>query len=550
MMEDTLFDNDLDENLEQVLLEGREEECVDAMTADLMERMGCKEQVVKLCGRVVFFQNNRGDVCLPVDDETLIAELKSAPGIACLEDGDEEVDTPFVFFGNRLYTRRNWLYERNILNRIRKMTESTESAEEKQIKIPTDGAFEMLNRCQQEGVKMICNHRFSLLTGGPGTGKTFTIVRAVKLIQEQGKTLRLGLAAPTGKAAARVKEGMTKAAEELGLTDIPNASTIHSLLKPNYDLVSFKYNRNNHLPLDWLIVDEASMIDLAQMSKLLDALRDDCRLTLVGDENQLASVEPGRVFGDLCHMSGLSICKLEISTRFPPDGEIDTLSKTVNGNEGEKALEMLKKPENELLHYEAISGNTAFQPEKWGSFIETVKNHFADFAQQTTPAKALKKLNECRVLCTLRHGPYGVEQLNGIIRKQLGEKSPIPMMIVKNNHSLGVNNGDVGVVMPNEDTLYLLKEDKTVRSIPLSLLPDREMAFASTIHKAQGSEYKDVIIVIPPTARAQKVNPMLTREILYTAITRTQEHVFLYSDDTSIRTCCKNGTKRQTGLQG
>jgi exodeoxyribonuclease V alpha subunit len=141
-----------------------------------------------------------------------------------------------------------------------------------------------------------------------------------------------------------------------------------------------------------------------------------------------------------------------------------------------------------------------------------------------------------------------VEHLNRVIQKLLGEKAPVPMMIVKNNHSLGVNNGDVGVVMPNDDTLYLLNEDKTVRRIPLALLPDREMAFASTIHKAQGSEYDDVIIVMPPTAEAEKSNPLLTREILYTAITRTKKQVFLYSDDASIKTCCQNCIKRQTGL--
>ncbi len=547
MMEDMIMNNGMDEALEQALLENGNSIYVDAMTADLMRRMGCSAKVAELCGRAVFLQNNRGDVCVSVDDEALTIELKAAPGISCPEDGDAEVNTPFVFYSGWLYTRRNWQYEKNIRSRVRKMSADAMSG---RMDVPTDGPFEGMEENQRKGVEIMCNNHFSLLTGGPGTGKTFTIARAVKLIQEQGGKLRLGLAAPTGKAAARMKEAMKEATEALGLTEIPNAMTIHSLLKPNYDFVSFKHNRNNPLPLDWLIVDEASMIDLALMSKLLDALPDGCRLTLVGDAHQLASVEPGRVFGDLCQMPGLPICRLDISRRFPQGGEIDTLAKAVNSGDGEKALAMLQKPENLLLHYEVISGNSAFQPEKWGSFIVTVKEHFAEFARQTTVEGALAKLNDCRVLCALRHGPFGVEQLNGIIRKLLGEQTPVPMMIVKNNHSLGVSNGDVGVVMPNEDTLCLLKEDGTVRSIPLALLPDLELAFASTIHKAQGSEYKNVIIVIPPTAGIQDVNPLFTREILYTAITRTKKQIFLYSDNASIKTCCRECIKRQTGLRG
>ena len=549
MMEN--MDYGMNEKQEDASLEGGEASCVDAMTADLMRRMGCLAKVAELCGRVVFLQNSRGDVCVSVDDEALGAELKASPGIACLEDGDADVNAPFVFFGGWLYTRRNWQYERNIRRRVREMAAAAVGS---RMEVPSDGPFAKMEEYQRQGVEMMCNHRFSLLTGGPGTGKTFTIARAVKLIQdqankEQGKTLRLGLAAPTGKAAARVKEAMMKEADVLGLTNIPNAMTLHSLLEPNYDLVTFKHNRANPLPLDWLIVDEASMINLALMSKLLDALPDGCRLTLVGDAHQLASVEPGRVFGDLCQMQGLPICRLNVSRRFKSGGEIDVLAHAVNRGDGEEALALLRKPEKQLLHYEELPGDAAFQPEKWGCFVETVKSHFAEFARQTTVEGALAKLNDCRVLCALRHGPFGVEHLNGIIRKLLGAKSPIPMMIVKNNHGLGVSNGDVGVVMPNEDTMCLLKEDGTIRHIPLALLTDREMAFASTIHKAQGSEYDDVIIVIPPTDGQKEKNPLLTREILYTAITRTKKQVFLYANDTSIKTCCQECIKRQTGLQ-
>ena len=524
-----------------------QEVACDEMTRSLMVRIGCSPEAALLCGRAVAAQAN-GDVCLGPLTESETNALKGMPGIECVTTEETEIGKPFVLSGRLLYTRRNWQYERHVGRRVGKMASTVAGPP---VEVPNDGPFAEMEARQRAGVEMMCNHQFALLTGGPGTGKTFAIARAVKLIRDQGREVRLGLAAPTGKAAARVKEAMVKEAELLGLGEIPNATTLHSLLEPNHDLVSFRRNRRNPLPLDWLIVDEASMIDLPLMSKLLDALPDDCRLTLVGDANQLASVEPGRVFGDLCRMPGLPKCELNVSRRFPQGGEIDILATAVNEGRGEDALKLLENPDNELLNYEVISEKLAFQPEAWGGFLDVVSQHLTDFARQDTEAGALEKLNGCRILCAMRHGPYGVDCLNQFVKSKLGNKAPVPMMIVKNNHDLGVNNGDVGVVMPGDDSLYVLNEDKTIRRIPLALLPDREMAFASTIHKAQGSEYQNVIIVLPPTPRlseAQTLNPLLTREILYTAITRTKNKIFLFAGDTSVLACCNHAIRRQTGL--
>ena len=518
--------------------------------------MGCTAKVAELCGRVVGAQVD-GHVCLGPLDEAQCAALRDAPqAIACIAPGDAAEGTaagrrPFVLYGKLLYTWRAWKYEQLVLTQIRRMAATRV---DKKIAVPEDGIFAQMEKCQRDGVAMMCNHRFSLLTGGPGTGKTFTIARAVKLIQEQ-EDVRLGLAAPTGKAAARMKEAMEAEAQKLGLQGrIPNASTLHTLLKPNYDLVTFKHNRQNPLSLDWLIVDEASMIDLPMMAKLLDALPSGCRLTLVGDDNQLASVEPGRVFGDLCRMEGLPKCELNISRRFPHGGEIDSLAKAVNAGKAETALAMLKAEANSLLHYVSIEGAN---PEHWAKILLPVlQDRFAAFASQTTAKEALDKLNDCRILCAMRNGPYGINRLNRFVQETLekangGRPVPVPMMITANNSSLGVNNGDVGVVMPGQQSLHLKREDGSTREISLALLPDLETAFASTIHKAQGSEYGDVVIVLPPTPKMPDStvdNPLLTREILYTAITRTKGQVFVFAGDPSIRTCCERNIQRQTGL--
>ena len=536
---------------------GQEPVC-DEMTKSLIMRMGCSEEVARLCGLAVGTQN-QGNVCLGPISEEECEMLRGTCAVASLEPGDcGNEPRPFVLSGNFLYTRRNWLYEQTVRNRIREMSKVELGNEIVVPDNPDDAVFGKLEARQRQAIQMMCNNQFSLLTGGPGTGKTYTIARAVKLIREKGE-IRLGLVAPTGKAATRVKESMVKEADALGLDVIPAASTIHVLLESNYDLVTFKHNRNNKLPLDWLIVDEASMIDLPLMAKLLDALPSECRLTLVGDANQLASVEAGRVFGDLCSMDDVPKCELNVSRRFPQDGEIFKLASAVNNNHSQEALNILKA-NSDTLHYHQLKEQDALKPRSWTEFVAVVKKHFEEFSKQTTPEGALQRMNDCRILCAMRKGPYGVNFLNKFVHKLLNEKSsaqrhlktPVPMMITKNDRMLDVNNGDVGVLMPKDDHLSLLAEDgKTIRRIPLELLPDMEMAFVSTIHKSQGSEYENVVIVLPPnptSPESQQLNPLLTREILYTAITRTKKGVFLFGSDASVEACCSHAICRQTGL--
>ena len=526
-----------------------EQDC-DEVTRNLMMRMGCSPNTAELCGRAVAVQA-RGDVCLgPLNDDELVA-LRNVPGIGI--PGKKQL-LPFVLDGNMLYTRRNWQYEQNIRTHVRKMAVKCGNVD-----VPTDGPFEAMEMCQREAVAIMCNYRLSILTGGPGTGKTYTIARAVKLIQATwGDKLKLGLAAPTGKAAARVREAMTKEADALGLVNIPSVLTIHSLLKPNHDFVSFKHNCDNPLDLHWLIVDEASMIDMPLMSKLLDALPKDCRLTLVGDAHQLASVEPGRIFSDLCKMAELPKCELNVSRRFESGGEIDRLATAVNNGEGDVVVNLLKEKSLTKIHYEEIPANQAHSPQKWGNFKTRIEELFLTFAEQQTSEGALAKLNACRVLCALRNGPFGINAMNRFIKNtletRLDAKIPIPTMITKNDHNLAVSNGDVGVIMPDResrDSLYLYDEtDKTIRKIRQELLPDRETAFASTVHKAQGSEYEDVIVVLPPLHDddSENIRSLLTREILYTAITRTKGKVYLYATDDAIRHCCTHAVERCTGL--
>ena len=447
----------------------------------------------------------------------------------------EDVTAPFVVSGDLLYTRRNWQYERNVAERIGRMAGNVLASD---VTLPDGEFYSLLRKEQRDAVLAMCKSQFSILTGGPGTGKTHTIARAVKYLQDTNPDLRLALAAPTGKAAARMTESMAKA----GVTAAP-ATTIHALLGAQYDLVSFHHGRENPLSVDWLIVDEASMIGMPLMSKLLDALPDGCRLTLVGDVDQLASVERGHVFGDLCRMTGVSISRLRESTRFPPDGDIARIAAAVNGNDPAEAMAILGAG-RDVVSYVDLSGAPAAVPAAWPGFVEMCRERFAAFADSKDPETALDRLNGFRILCALRHGPYGAERLNEFVKKLLGRGCPVPMMITQNDRLQGVANGDVGVVLPDEPKVLYLPGDERPRSVRLELLPATELALATTIHKSQGSEFDDVAIILPPDGE----NPLLTREILYTGITRTKGSVHVYSGDEAIRACCRKSVERVTGL--
>lgn len=504
---------------------------------DLVLRMtGGNATVAEICATTVADVAD-GNVCCRVSEADVKA-LAAEPAVASFADASSDAacaETPFVVYGDLLYTRRNWLYERNVAKRIAAMAANVSS---KDVVLPANEFYARLREEQRAAVVAMCQAQFTILTGGPGTGKTHTIARAVRYLQEANLELRLALAAPTGKAAARMTESMANA----GIVSAP-AMTIHSLLGSRHDLVSFHHGRENPLAVDWLIVDEASMIDLPLMSKLLDALPEGCKLTLVGDVDQLASVERGRVFGDLCRMPDVSISRLRESTRFPPDGDIARIADAVNANRPDEVMAILKG-NGGIVRYVELGGGASSSPRAWPGFMGFCREKFARFAESADARTALERLNDFRVLCALRHGPFGVERVNEFLKDRLGTKCPIPMMITQNDRLQGVANGDVGVVLPDEPKVLYLPGDERPRSVRLELLPATELAFATTIHKSQGSEFDDVAIILPPDGE----NPLLTREILYTGITRTKGSVHVYSGDEAIRACCRKSVERVTGL--
>ena len=450
---------------------------------------------------------------------------------------------------------------------------------------------------QQVAAVAALRKRFCVISGGPGTGKTSTVVKIIALLLEQAKGahLRIALAAPTGKSAARLGESVRLLKEKLDCTEeirglIPDGvSTIHRLLGPTGGSVRFRYSNDNPLPFDAVIVDEASMVALPLMAKLATALRHDARLILLGDRDQLASVEAGAVLGDICgagrkepfsaefaeflavmagggqipvEPSGSSLPPLSDSLvilkknyRFGDMSGIGEVGRAVNNGAGENALELLRGGCRTDVTWHDVPKPNGLKK----SLAEMVITGYSKYLAAETPAEALQLFDTYRVLCALRQGPYGVEGVNALVEGILAEKGLIdmnsrwyrgrPVMITVNDYNLKLFNGDVGIVFPDSETggnprVYFPTPDGGVRKISPVRLPAHETVYAMTIHKSQGSEFERVLLLLP--AHDSEV---MTRELIYTGITRAKNAVEIWGDEKVFVTAVARKIERKSGLK-
>jgi len=465
------------------------------------------------------------------------------------------------------------------------------------------------NQCidwQQVAVAQACVNQFSVISGGPGTGKTTTVTKLlallVQLAHKEQKSLTIELVAPTGKAAARLTESISGAIDKLNVSDevkaaIPTkASTIHRLLGVIPNRVDFKHHQRNPLHVDVLIVDEASMIDISLMAKLLSAIAPHTKLILLGDKDQLSSVEAGAVFADICQgiaqgpnysdnaktwlnqQTGFALsevcyssfdktvvddglCLLQKSYRFNEKSGIGALAKAVNGgdikalknvwNQGYKDISLTSSENAQLAIVQlSVTG--------YRDYLVQAKN----IISEQEVAALLVQFNQFQLLSPVREGLYGIEGLNEKIEQQLARHRLIalnqgtwyvgrPIMIVSNDHSQQLFNGDIGIVLPPLDSdtqltqnrVYFKMADGSIKSFLPSRLPDHETVYAMTIHKSQGSEFDDVVIAIPP-----KWSPLLTKELVYTGITRAKKTVEIFSDVGILQKAALTKTERFSGL--
>lgn len=480
---------------------------------------------------------------------------------------------PFILESSgRFYLARYHRHEEAVADSLRERArEILQPADPEALQRDLDRLFGRQPADRQRLAALLAQFKaLTLVSGGPGTGKTTTVVKMLALLQAQAgeKPLRILLAAPTGKAAQRLSESLRNAKQGLGLpaevvASIPeNAQTLHRLLGAQGDTGRFRHDAANPLACDLLLVDEASMIDLALMQAVLAALPASARLVLLGDRDQLASVEAGSVFGDLCAGEGmtpalatllapyavdsttshavgaLADCRVELthSYRFAADSGIAALAKAARA--GNAALFLQTLGEGREVSRIAVS-----------ALREKIHEAYAGYrsvARSGDAAAAFAAFLQFRVLCAHRQGAAGVEGLNALMEAgQPGWYAGRPVIVRANDYALRLFNGDIGLCLPTPDGLRVFFESAPgeYRALAPGRLPVHEAAWAMTVHQSQGSEFDEVLLVMPDV-----VTPVLDRPLVYTAVTRARSRFVLCGDDAVLQAALATLPQRESGL--
>lgn len=545
-------------------------ELMDVELARALTRMaGTDDPDVALAVALTSRHVRRGHTCLPLDATTGelwphgALESGALPGAArwkeALERSSLLDDGPMVLDERgRLYLRRYWELERDVADNLAQRAQQPSR--------PSDGDWltPTLDRLFPEGgdsprKQAACNalgHRVSLLCGGPGTGKTTTVASIVAMLverelRETGNRPEVMLLAPTGKAAARLGEAVLGAKERIDapeqvLASIPTeASTVHRAL--GMERQGMRFRRSAALPLraDIIVLDEASMIDLALMRQLLDATPMGATLLIVGDPDQLTSVEAGSVLRDLVEASRQTwwrgrVTHLSKTWRYDASQPLGRLVSAIR--EGDAAAA-------ELLLTGHDGSDVVWEPlEALPAALDRAAIYWAETCRATEPTLHFERRSHYVMLTPFRRGPIGTAKLGSAVQARLrvsgNEPSATPIIIEENSHELRVFNGDFAMLMETDTPTAVVQSDSgEMREIAEARLPRYSEAFALSVHKSQGSEFDEVLIVLP-----EEDAPLLTRELLYTAVSRTRQRVRIVGPKAVLLAALQRRARRDSGL--
>jgi exodeoxyribonuclease V alpha subunit len=524
----------------------------------LTDLAGETDQTVALALALVVRALRGGSVCVDlrtVEEQVGVADLPwpdPDPWLAAVRASPLSGSPPVLrlYDDNLLYLDRYWLEEQQVCDDVLAMIANKPP----EVAPDLDRLFPPGFEEQREAAEIALSQGLTVLTGGPGTGKTTTVARLLALLAGRSR-LRIALAAPTGKAAARLQEavqlevGKLEPADQEALAGL-HATTLHRLLGSRPDTSArFRHNRGNRLPHDVIVVDETSMVSLTMMARLLEAVRPDTHLILVGDPDQLASVEAGAVLADLVDGLGeAKVASLKTSHRF---GEsIGQLANAIRVGDADRAVEVLRAGGE---HIEWIE--TENPAAKLREVLVPQALRLREAAILGDTATALATLDEHRLLCAHRHGPHGVRYWNHQVERWLTEATgePIwsawyagrPVLVTANDYGLGLYNGDTGVtVVGSEGLRAVIAGAEDPLEFATSRLAEVETMHAMTIHKSQGSQADEVTVLLPPSE-----SRLLTRELFYTAATRAQTWVRLIGSEAQVREAIAHRAVRASGLR-
>lgn len=524
----------------------------------------------------------------------LVCELADPRGIP-------DPTVPLVLVGTLLYLQKYWVYERVVAGQLirRSVAAATQGVPALEVAphlLRGEGSSEQLT-----AVTAAMSQGLLVLVGGPGTGKTTTVAALVLELHRQhltGNPLRVALAAPTGKAAARMGEAFADAVRDLpaeittGLLE-PETSTIHRLLGASRQSPTmFRHHRDRPLPHDVVIVDEASMVSMPLMARLLDAIRPDARCVIVGDPGQLASVEAGSVLADIVAASPPDssepepastsapavgapqrVVRLRVSRRFGEGTPIATLASAINAGDADTAVNVLQAPESAPVAAEGhslgwITVAAGVHPLQNPGLRHQIEDLWQPSLEGLLTAAvagdagaALEAMKQTRVLCAHRRGPFGVQDWNRFadiwLRTRLSALETIGagvlrwwypgrvVMVTANDSRVGLFNGDLGVVIRDRGRLLVAVDGAGgPRLLPTGRFEGVEPAAAMTIHKSQGSEFDHVVVVVPT-----EESRLLSRELLYTGVTRAKKRVTVVGSEAAVRTAIGTRVSRASGLR-
>jgi exodeoxyribonuclease V alpha subunit len=559
-----------------------------------------------------------------------LSKLMTDLNIDATESGTQEQG--IVFHNEKLYLRRYYIFEQQVVNFIQQHQQSrTDEEREEAVQCSHSMQVAKINHCleilfpQQESnfskeidwqkvaVANALNKSFSIIAGGPGTGKTYTVTKllAAIIMLNDRQTLNISLVAPTGKAAQRLSESISNAkagfktliSHEV-LEKIPSdTKTIHRLLGVIPNSPNFRHHQDNRLNIDVLLIDEVSMVDLPLMARIFRALPEHCQVILLGDAQQLPSVAAGSILSDLTPFQQAqysannrrflqkvtSILNLPVSKSNPVDhltfltksrrfdgkGGIGLLSQLVIAGESEQGWQLLQEAKENKVPQLIFVEQADFTSNKGNWFTDLVEQYYRPLIHANSIEDAFSLLAKFRFLSATRQGETGVNAINQLIESILvphmfssaysnngtyrsshyiNHKNnntlyhTKPIMINENDYSLGLYNGDIGLIWKNEQghlmAVFELQDGGYKHILP-SRLPQYETVYAMTIHKTQGSEFQHIALILPSNTD----NQLLTRELLYTGITRAKAQITLQSKKSVWFQGVESKVSRHSGIQ-